>query len=420
MRFMNRSSITALTMTMLASAPLSAQRRDTVVRTATAPVHVGVAELRRDLAIGIADGEQSYMLGAIDDIAVATNGTMYVLDRSVPTVRVYDATGRVVRNIGQRGSGPGEYRYATAIALATNGNLLLYDQGNARVNVYTPAGDVVTSWMTKAGSGSGSGKNILVSDATGTTYIRSPIWRRGQAAAPRWAWFRYAADGTLRDTTYGPDGPSQPLLLAQRANASKSAGIPFAPSYYTAVSPLGYFVTTWSSALAIETHEPGKPVVSIRREIPLQPVTSRERDSARAEVTESMRQMDPAWSWNGPGIPRTKAAHFGLRVGDDGVVWVQLAHGPKLDDGSGRGGGQPSARMGAGNNPTGVSRAATWPCPSNPWTLHDLFEPSGRYLGQVKLPEKVDVILTRGDYVWAATCNEDDAPQVVRYKISWK
>jgi hypothetical protein len=76
--------------------------------------------------------------------------------------------------------------------------------------------------------------------------------------------------------------------------------------------------------------------------------------------------------------------------------------------------------MGAGNNPTGVSRGSTWSCPSNSWTLQDVYEPSGKYLGQVKLPEKVDVILTRGDSVWAAACNEDDAPQVVRYKINWK
>jgi hypothetical protein len=420
MRFLKRSCLIAFGITMFLNAPLPGQRRDTVVKTMTAPVHAGMAELKRELAVGVADGDQDYMLGGIDDIAVASNGTMYVLDRSVPTVRVYDATGKFVKNIGRRGSGPGEYRYATAIALAKNGNLLLYDQGNARVNVYTPTGDVVTSWMTKAGSGSGSGKGILVSDVTGTTYIRSPIWRRGQAGGPRWAWFRYAADGTLRDTTYGPDGPTPAILLAQRANASKSTGIPFAPSYYTAVSPLGYFVTSWSSALAVEMHEPGKAVTSIRRDVQLQPVTSRERDSARTDVTESMRQLNPAWSWDGPDIPRTKAAHLGLRVGDDGLVWVQLANGPRLDDGSGPGGGQPLARMGAGNNPTGVSRAATWPCPSNSWTLHDLFEPSGRYLGQVKLPERVDVLLTRGDYVWAATCNGDDAPQVVRYKINWK
>lgn len=409
-----------LLLSAAAAASLAAQRADTVVRAATAPVHVGIADLRRDLAVGVVDGDQHYMIGAIDDIAVAPNGTMYVLDRSVPAVRVYDAAGKFVKNIGRRGSGPGEYRYATAIALAKSGNLLLYDQGNARINVYTPTGDVVTSWPTKAGSGSGSGRAILLSDANGVTYVHSPIWRPGQGTRPRWAWFRYGADGTLRDTTYGPDGPIEQVLVAQQANASKSAAVPFAPSYYTAVSPLGYFVTSRSSQLAIELHEPGKPVVSVRRQIALQPVSSRERDSARADVTESMRQMDPGWSWNGPDIPRTKAAHLGLRVGDDGRVWLQLAKGPKLDDGSGRGGGQPSARMGAGNNPTGVSRGSTWSCPSNSWTLQDVYEPSGKYLGQVKLPEKVDVILTRGDSVWAAACNEDDAPQVVRYKINWK
>src|SRR3954466_15437415 len=156
-------------LTLMALGSVGAQRADTVVRNAGRPVHAGVAELTRDLAIGVPDGDENYMIGAIDDIAVAANGTMYVLDRSVPAVRMYDAKGKFVKNIGRRGSGPGEYRYASAIAMASSGNLLLYDQGNARINVYSPAGDAITSWPTRGGSGSGSGRGILVSDALGTT-----------------------------------------------------------------------------------------------------------------------------------------------------------------------------------------------------------------------------------------------------------
>jgi hypothetical protein len=134
-----------------------------------------------------------------------------------------------------------------------------------------------------------------------------------------------------------------------------------------------------------------------------------------------MQRLDPGWSWNGPDIPKTKAAVLGLRVGADGLLWVQLARGPRLEDPSANGGrgGQPSATMGAGRS-SGPARSPTWSCPLDSWTINDVYEPSGRYLGQVKLPEKVDVIMMRGDFVWAATCNEDDAPQVARYRIAWK
>lgn len=405
---------------VIAMASVSAQRTDTIIRAAGRPVHSGVAEPARDLAVGVADGDENYMIGAINDIAVAANGTMYVLDRSVPAVRVYDAKGKFVKNIGRRGSGPGEYGFATAIAIASNGNLLLYDQGNARINVYSPSGDVITSWPTRGGTGSGSGRGFLISDALGTTYVRAPIWRPGQSSQPRWAWFRFAADGALRDTVYGPDGPSAPVLSAQQGGFSKSANVPFAPAYYTEVSPLGYFVTSQSSRIAIDLHEPGKPVASVRRDIELQAVTRRERDSARTEVSESMRQTDPSWSWNGPDIPAKKAAFTGLRLGADGLLWVQLSKGPRIDDGSSGGPGGGGSRMGVGKAPPGGGRGSTWSCPTDSWTVNDVYEPSGRYLGQVKLPERVSVLHMRGDYLWAATCNEDDVPQVVRYRIDWR
>ena len=49
-----------------------------------------------------------------------------------------------------------------------------------------------------------------------------------------------------------------------------------------------------------------------------------------------------------------------------------------------------------------------------------MYEPSGRYVGQVKTPERVEAIAMRADQVWAAACTEDDVPQVVRYRIAWR
>ena len=409
---------------LLIAASLPAQRTDTVVRAAGRPVHAGVADLKRDLAVGILDGDQNYMIGAIDDIAVAPNGTMYVLDRSVPAVRVYDAGGKFVQTIGRRGSGPGEFRYASAIALAKNGNLLLWDQGNARVNVYTANGDVVASWPTMGGSGTSSGRGLMLSDTTGTTYLRTFLFRRdGQKfTQPKAGWLRFGPDGKLRDTLLAPESPSEAVLSASNGGRFSSTIVPFSGTFQTQISPLGYLVTGLASRLAIDLHEPNKSIASIRRDVPLRPVTARERDSARTAVITNMRELDPSWSWSGPDIPKTKAAFTGLYVGADGNLWVELQQGPRIADDSTLGRGQmmtTQQRAGAGNgtNP-GVKQG--WPCPSEGWSLYDIYEPSGRYLGQIKTPEKVEPIVMRGEYVWAATCSDDDAPQVVRYRINWR
>jgi hypothetical protein len=260
---------------------------------------------------------------------------------------------------------------------------------------------------------------MFIADTAGTMYVRKPMFRADRAGTPRWAWIRIGADGTLRDTTYGPAMPAEAILTAHTERASKTNGVPFAPVNYTLVSPLGYFVTSQSSRLAVDLHEPNKPIASVRRETPLESVSSRERDSARAEVLASMRRTDPAWSWNGPDIPKTKAAFTGLRVAADGWLWVELSRGPRFDDGSGPGRGQPVGGLSAGSSPRpGVSPG--WPCPNDGWSVHDVYEPSGRYRGQVRFPERISPIVLRGDFVWAAACNEDDAPQVIRYRINWR
>ena len=406
---------------LLVAGSLSAQRPDTVVRMATAPVHAGVAELKRELAIGVADGDEKYMFGGLDDFAIAANGSIFVLDKSVPIVRMYDANGKFVRTVGQRGSGPGEYQRSGAITIAKNGNLLFWDQGNARINVYSPSGDALTSWPTHGGNMSSSGRNLMRSDTAGSTYIRTLILDRSRGTISRsFGWTRFDSSGKLRDTLMVPASPSEAVLSAERGGSSMTFNVPFAPVFYSELSPHGYLVTGLSSRVALDLHEPNKPLASVRRDVTLKPVTSRERDSARADVTEKFHKSYPDWSWNGPDIPRSKAAYVGFNVASDGRIWVALERGPRHEDpdatGPGGGGG---VSMSAGRGP-GRGTGAGWSCPMNGWALHDVYEPSGRYLGQVKIADKVEPIVMRGDFVWAATCNEDDVPQVVRYRIAWK
>jgi hypothetical protein len=63
------------------------------------------------------------------------------------------------------------------------------------------------------------------------------------------------------------------------------------------------------------------------------------------------------------------------------------------------------------------SRAPDAPPPQP--ALYDVFEPDGRFLGQVRIPPKVTTVLRRGDHIWAVQLDEDDVPRIKRYRINW-
>jgi hypothetical protein len=408
-------------MTLLSAGGLAAQRTDTIIRTASRPVHAGVATLRRELSIGVVDGEDHYMLGAIADIAVSESGDIYVWDRIAPAIRMYNDAGKYVRTIGARGSGPGEYRAGAAIAIARNGNLLMWDPGNARINVYTAAGDVVTTWPTRSeGVGSVDGHGVLTVDATGTIYARKMFVLRqpGRPVDTRTGWIRFRPNGSLQDTVFVPPYPAERLLHAEAGGQFSSRTVPFMPDRNFELSPVGYFVSGISDRIALNIVEPGKPVVSIRRAVTPQPVTAKQRDSARAEITREMRKVLPSWSWNGSDIPRTKPVYTSLTIASDGRMWVQLDEGPAAkEDSTALGRGQ---MMVTERREAGLVRTSPWSCPSSGWMLFDVYEPTGTYLGQVRVPARVDPIVMRGDLIWAATCDADGVPSVGRYRILWR
>jgi len=66
----------------------------------------------------------------------ANAALLYVADTQAHQIKVFDATGRLVRTIGRRGEAPGEFNYPTYLAL-NRGKLLVADTMNARVQVIT-------------------------------------------------------------------------------------------------------------------------------------------------------------------------------------------------------------------------------------------------------------------------------------------
>ena len=76
----------------------------TTIRTISGSVWGGAAILEEELSIGVESGEDAYMFGSVRGLA-EHDGEIFVLDQQVPVVRVYDLSGRHVRDLGKTARG---------------------------------------------------------------------------------------------------------------------------------------------------------------------------------------------------------------------------------------------------------------------------------------------------------------------------
>lgn len=96
-------------------------------------------EVRRDLVIGSYD-RPDYDLVVVHDLTVDEDGRIYVLQRQLGTVRVFDSEGRFVRAIGRSGSGPGELGMAGTVGFRRD-TLWISDRINNRLSLFDSEGN---------------------------------------------------------------------------------------------------------------------------------------------------------------------------------------------------------------------------------------------------------------------------------------
>ena len=74
------------------------------------------------------------------DIAIDHDGQVYIADNGVGSVLVFESSGKLLRTIGSRGTGKGQFKDISALTIAPNGNVLVAD---SRIQVFKSNGDYV-------------------------------------------------------------------------------------------------------------------------------------------------------------------------------------------------------------------------------------------------------------------------------------
>lgn len=378
-----------------------------VVRTLGSSLN-GLITLVEDARIGELEGEDEYMFGQISEVIALPNGHVLAFDQQAVALREYGGDGRVVRTIGRRGAGPGEYQAANGVTVLPDGRIAIWDPRNGRIQFFGADGSADSQSLVPSGFYT---SRSLWNDGGGRLIYRvnlppGPEDRETFAGARPGVARLSIADGST-DSLPAPVRIDRAIFLTATTpdgSGSSSSTVPFYGGPVWTVYG-GGFAYTRDGEYRIIIERADGPMV-IEREVEPVAVLPAERDSYRVQSTANMRRMNQGWTWNGPPIPDYKRPIRSLRSDADGRLWVSVAMPGVVD----------SSRM--------VESEALGPdeIPPQIWTepaALDVFGADGRFIGRVVLPERVSgyMMSSAGDHLWAVQTDEMGVNQLVRWRI---
>ncbi|HET9065573.1 MAG TPA: hypothetical protein VFN22_07140 [Gemmatimonadales bacterium] len=298
----------------------------------TAPSEPGMWALQHERDVHPAAGLPGELLDP-EDVALADDGTLYVVEGDPAIINVYGPDGTFVRSIGSEGAGPGEF---TAGFIALRGDtLVLQDPQQSRATVYRAStGEVLSIRPTTC-----CFYSPIRVDADGRTWIpmMAPPDTTG---APVRSFLTLSLAGDDADTVLVPEDPAVANtprwnVTGNNGQMRMSATVPMQPGAHEEVDPTGGLLIGYSANYQLHRTTNGRDTVALlgRTYTPV-PVTGAER---QALVDDRVKQQLAFGGDNGldeillrkafdPSlIPDQRPAYQRLYVDGRGRTWVMQA-----------------------------------------------------------------------------------------------
>ncbi|HEV8711500.1 MAG TPA: 6-bladed beta-propeller, partial [Candidatus Binatia bacterium] len=297
-----------------------------------------------EIRIGAEDGSGPEVLGQITALAEDAGGRIWALEAQDQSFKVFAADGRFIRTVGRKGGGPGEMQQVSGVAQTREGHLLVVDPRGARISLFDTAGTFLRSFTVSAGFQMFPWPGGI--DTAGYLYNVAP---RPGTTAFEIVLVRYDSAMTPLDTLVPPRFAEREYFEHSTRSGSVRASVPFTPSLLWQLTPQGdfWFVLTGSYQL-FRQNARGDTIRVVTKPFQPVPVTGAEKDSAVARLKWF---TDQGGSVDRGRLPYVKPAVQGFLLDEDGYLWV---------------------------NPVQADTSL-----QN--RVFDIFDPEGRYLGQLKL-----------------------------------
>ena len=312
--------------------------------------------------LGTIAGEDWEQFGYIGSVAFDGAGNLFVFDRLMETqiVFVVGADGRLVRQLGGPGEGPGEFGYAGAMAVFADGRVAVVDVGRRGYHLFAADGEFERLVRIAEPSGITSVGRVVVqpgSDAVIGVPTLATAWTISGAAFRTPVRFptshpfeRTILSGEETRTDTITEAWLPPVDIGDMDNTDLINAAPrptgdlpeFSPELHWGVLPDGRVVFSDSTTYAVKIVEAGDGIVRIlERPFQPEPVTGR---IIRAEKRRRLRRLEENAAPGANLQARRRSIEElefhtelsvirGLGTTWDGYIWVlRRSEGPR-DDG---------------------------------------------------------------------------------------
>ena len=95
--------------------------------------------------------DDTSLFGEVSEVEVGLDGRIYAFDYTANMLFLFDSSGALVRKVGRKGSGPGEFSSGNGMVVLPDGRVAIWDAGNARISFLSADGELATSWTITSG-----------------------------------------------------------------------------------------------------------------------------------------------------------------------------------------------------------------------------------------------------------------------------
>lgn len=346
-------------------------------------------EQRPLLDLGGVAGDTALDFSAVNGAVRLASGRLAVADEATGQIRIFDQRGLMVRRLGGRGTGPGEFAALSALQQLPGDSIAAWDRARALVTVFGPDGRVARSVSLAGDEGAGVAPAQAIGVMASGEVLGSGLPRVTDRPVPQkgvWrdsvAYVAVAPDGRRRTVGHFP---SDELVVRAGGRQLTVARVPFGRGAVAAVRGAGFVLGEGEAEIGVYDASG-----ALRRSIrwPARPAAVTAADSARfiadlvAGVHDQLTRQQREGFWRTVPFARTLPAHGAIRVGVGGELWVT----------------EPGAY--------GERAART-----------HVFAPDGRWLGTLTLPDRFTLLEAGTDYLLGSWKDADEVEHVRMYGL---
>ena len=274
-------------------------------------------EVVETLRVGAGD-DLRYSFYRPTDLAVASDGRLYVLDAGNHRIQVFDADGVFVTTIGREGGGPGEIQRRGQLVVTGN---VLVRVGDDRISSWTLAGELIEDSSIAADGGTPAEIAALPDGTVVATFSASTAQRSTSTTTT--SFIRVRVDGTQGHVYARLTGPQRTITLFSDRGFT-IIGLP-TPAPWVTVSRSGdVYVTNADEYQVLAMNAEGKARWALRTAWPRLPMTDEDRARAVLRGVDglSAADLDVAWPTHNPALANGGAGDAALYVDGHGHLYV--------------------------------------------------------------------------------------------------